>query len=84
MAIQNFLKEVLDINIPLENITGLADGKPSAKADWVAQKVKEGYNNIFFADDAPANVKAVSDILNKSSVIKKVQDSKRCSKSFIF
>ena len=80
VAIQNFLKEVLDINIPLENITGLADGKPSAKADWVAQKVKDGYNNIFFADDASANVKAVSDILNKSGVIKKVQVAKDAPK----
>lgn len=80
VAIQNFLKEVLDINIPLENITGLADGKPSAKADWISQKVKEGYNNIFFADDVPANVKAVSDILNKSGVIKKVQVAKDAPK----
>lgn len=76
VAIQEFLKEALGIDIPLENITGLADGKPSAKADWIAQKVKEGYNDIFFADDAPANVKAVKEKLEKLNVISRVQQAK--------
>ena len=82
IAIQEFLKETLNINIPLENITGLADGKPSAKADWISGKVSEGYNDIFFADDVVANVKAVSDALNKLGVIKKVQVAKDNKISF--
>ena len=76
VAIQEFLKEALGINIPLENITGLGNGKPSAKANWIGQKVKEGYNDIFFADDVAANVKAVKEKLEKLNVISRVQQAK--------
>ena len=36
-AIHAFLKG-MGLNIPIENITGLEDGKASAKADWVIDK----------------------------------------------
>ena len=48
--IQDFLAE-LGLDIPLENITGLSDGNPKAKADWMVGKVSEGYNDFYFADD---------------------------------
>ena len=74
VAIKEFLKQGLGIDIPLENITGLGDGRASAKADWINENIlKKGYNDVFFADDVPANVKAVSDVLNKAGVKTRVQ-----------
>jgi hypothetical protein len=75
-AIQEFLRSTLGISIPLQNITGLANGKPSAKAFWIAEKVSEGYNDVFFADDAAANVKAVASMLDNLGVTKRVQQAK--------
>ena len=50
-AIHEFLKGI-GLNIRLENIVGLSDGNPQAKANWVISKVAEGYNDFYFADDA--------------------------------
>lgn len=75
-SIQSFLRSALGISIPLENITGLGDGTPSAKAFWMAEKVSEGYNDMFFADDAKANVAAVNDMLERLGVKKKTQVAK--------
>ena len=74
--IQSFLRSALGISIPIENITGLGDGKPGAKAFWMAEKVAEGYNDIFFADDAKQNVAAVNKMLTDLGVKKKVQVAK--------
>jgi len=74
-AIYEFLKGV-GLEIPLENITGLADGKPEAKANWVIEKAAEGYNDFYFADDAIKNVKAVKQVLNQIDVKSKVQLAK--------
>ena len=73
--IQEFLSE-LGLDIPLENITGLADGNPKAKADWMVGKVAEGYNDFYFADDHLGNVKAVKDVFNTFDVNGKVQQAK--------
>ena len=73
--IQDFLAE-LGLDIPLENITGLADGNPKAKADWMVGKVAEGYNDFYFADDHLGNVKAVKDVFNTFDVKGKVQQAK--------
>ena len=74
-AIHAFLKG-MGLNIPLENITGLEDGKASAKADWVIAKVADGYNNILFADDAIKNVKAVKEVLEIAEVKNDVRQAK--------
>ena len=73
-AIQQFLKSI-GINIPLSNITGLADGSPQAKVDFVLNKTAEGYNDFYFADDSFANVKAVSQILDAVDVKNKVEQA---------
>lgn len=75
-AIQEFLRSTLGISIPLQNISGLANGKPGAKAMWVAEKVSEGYNDVFFADDSKANVDAVARMLDNLGVTKRVQQAK--------
>ena len=74
-AIHEFLKGI-GLDIPLNNITGLEDGTPQAKANWVASKAAEGYNNFYFADDQIKNVKAVKEILDQVDVKSKVQQAK--------
>ena len=73
--IQEFLSE-LGLDIPLENITGLGNGTPKAKADWIIDKVADGYNDFYFADDHTGNVKAVKDALDTFDVKGKVQLAK--------
>jgi len=74
-AIHKFLKEN-GLNIPLRNITGLANSTAEAKALWVANKVGEGYNDFYFADDALQNVQAVKNMLDQFDVKSKVQQAK--------
>jgi hypothetical protein len=74
-AIKEFL-DGLGLNIPIENIVGLGDGKAQAKADWFTQKYSEGYNDFYFADDALKNVKAVKDIFNVLDVKSQVQQAR--------
>jgi len=73
--IQQFLSS-LGLNIPIANITGLGNGSPKAKADWIVGKVSEGYNDFYFADDHRGNVKAVKDALDTFDVKGKVQLAK--------
>ena len=74
-AIKKFL-DGIGLSLPLENITGLENGTPQAKADWVLSKTALGYNNFYFADDAIKNVKAVKQILDQVDVKSKVQIAK--------
>ena len=74
-AIHAFLKGI-GLNIPIDNITGLEDGRPSAKADWIVEKAAEGYNDFYFADDAYKNVKAVQDTLNHLNLNPNVEQAK--------
>ena len=74
-AIFAFLK-ANGLNIPLKNIIGLANSTSEAKALWVAEKVGEGFNDFYFADDALQNVQAVKNMLNQFDVKSKVQQAK--------
>ena len=74
-AIHAFLKGI-GLNIPIDNITGLEDGRPSAKADWIVEKAAQGYNDFYFADDAYKNVKAVQDTLNHLNLNPNVEQAK--------
>ena len=64
------------LNIPLKNITGLANSTSEAKALWIAGKVGEGFNDFYFADDALQNVQAVDNMLEQFDVKRKVQQAK--------
>ena len=64
------------LNIPLKNITGLANSTAEAKALWIADKVAEGYNDFYFADDALQNVQAVKNMLDQFDVKSKVQQAR--------
>mgnify|MGYP003147398360 CR=1 FL=1 len=70
--IQEFLASI-GLNIPIQNITGLADGKAEAKANWMLNKFAEGYNDFYFTDDATKNVEAVKAALDVLDVKSKVQ-----------
>ena len=74
LAIYKFLKG-LGVEIPLENITGLENGKPSAKANWMIGKIAKGYNDFYFVDDAMKNVSAVKQVLENYDVKGKVQQA---------
>ena len=74
-AIFDFLK-ANGLNIPMKNITGLANSTAEAKALWVADKVGEGFNDFYFADDALQNVQAVKNMLDQFDVKSKIQQAK--------
>ena len=74
-AIQKFLQSQ-GLNIPLKNITGLANSTGDAKAQWMLDKFTEGYNDMYFADDALQNVDAVKDVLNQLDIKSDVVQAK--------
>jgi len=74
-AIFEFLK-ANGLNIPIKNITGLANSTSEAKALWMADKVGEGFNDFYFADDALQNVQAVKNMLDQFDVKSKVQQAR--------
>ena len=59
--------------IPFKNITGLGNSTGEAKAMWMLKKFSEGYNDMYFVDDAMPNVKAVKDVLSQLDIKSKVQ-----------
>jgi hypothetical protein len=40
-------------------VIALGDNNPEKKADWIEDKVKEGYDDVFFVDDSEKNIVAV-------------------------
>ena len=66
-AIQEFLKSQ-GLDIPLKNITGLANSTGEAKGLWVLNKINEGFNDIYFVDDALANVTAVKYVIDQMGI----------------
>jgi len=85
-AIHAWLK-TQGINIPLENITGLGNSTGEAKAMWILDKFAQGYNDIYFVDDALPNVKAVADVIDQldikgKSVQARVDFSKKLNNNF--
>tara|TARA_R100001086_G_scaffold89858_1_gene44119 strand:+ start:12751 stop:23460 length:10710 start_codon:yes stop_codon:yes gene_type:complete len=79
--------ETQGIDMPLENITGLGNSTGEAKAMWIAEKFSEGYNDIYFVDDALPNVEAVANMLDQldikgSSVQARINFSRDISPEF--
>ena len=75
-AIKQFL-DAQGFKLPLENIVGLGNSTAEAKAMWMLKKFSEGYNDMYFADDAMANVKAVKSVLEQLDIKSNVQQAKR-------
>jgi hypothetical protein len=74
-AIHEWLK-TKNINIPFDNITGLGNSTGDAKAMWMLDKFAEGYNDMYFVDDALPNVEAVKNALEQLDIKSKVQQAK--------
>jgi hypothetical protein len=75
IPIQQFLASQ-GLNIPIENITGLGNSTGEAKAQWMLEKFSEGYNDMYFADDALQNVEAVKNVLDQLDIKSKVIQAK--------
>ena len=67
VAIHGWLKSK-GVNIPLENITGLGNSTGAAKAQWMLDKFAEGYNDMYFVDDALPNVEAVANVIDQLDI----------------
>ena len=78
-AIHEWLKSE-GVKIPLKNITGLGNSTGEAKAAWMLKKFEEGYNDMYFVDDAMPNVKAVRKVLDQLDIKSKVQQAIMSSK----
>jgi hypothetical protein len=66
-----------DIGLGSMYVVALGDSDPQKKADWIEDKIKKGYNDVFFIDDSHKNVAAVSKLKEKYPNIKmKVQHVK--------
>jgi hypothetical protein len=73
--IQEWLK-TQGIDLPLKNITGLGKSEGEAKAEWMLEKFAEGYNDMYFVDDAMPNVRAVKQVLDQLDIKSKVVQAK--------
>ena len=73
-AIHGWLKSK-GVEIPLKNITGLGNSTGEAKALWMLEKFSEGYNDMYFVDDALPNVKAVKEVLRQLDIKSDVQQA---------
>tara|TARA_R100000951_G_scaffold46159_1_gene39200 strand:+ start:2265 stop:12074 length:9810 start_codon:yes stop_codon:yes gene_type:complete len=71
-AIYEFLKAE-GLEFKKENIIGLGNSTGEAKANWLVDKAAEGYNDFYFADDAPQNVKAAKESMSLLDVKSKTQ-----------
>ena len=59
-----------DIGLRDIYIVALNSADPQDKANWIEQKIKEGYNDVFFIDDSHKNVQAVKALEKKYPNIK--------------
>jgi hypothetical protein len=59
-----------DIGLEGMYVVALGDSDPQKKADWIEDKIKKGYNDVFFIDDSHKNVDAVSKLKEKYPDIK--------------
>ena len=54
--VSQFIK---DLGISGVKVIALGDNNPEKKADWIEDRVKEGYDDVFFVDDSEKNIVAV-------------------------
>jgi phosphoglycolate phosphatase-like HAD superfamily hydrolase len=71
--VSQFIK---DLGINGVKVIALGDNNPEKKADWIEDRVKEGYDDVFFVDDSPKNIDAVRKRLSNYNIKKKIQQVK--------
>jgi predicted DNA-binding antitoxin AbrB/MazE fold protein len=59
-----------DIGLEGIYVVALASNNPQDKADWIEDKIKQGYNDVFFIDDSHKNISAVNKLKEKYPNIK--------------
>jgi phosphoglycolate phosphatase-like HAD superfamily hydrolase len=59
-----------DIGLRDIYVVALNSADPQDKANWIEQKIKEGYNDVFFIDDSHKNVQAVQALETKYPNVK--------------
>lgn len=59
-----------DIGLRDIYVVALNSADPQDKANWIEQKIREGYNDVFFIDDSHKNVQAVKALEKKYPDIK--------------
>lgn len=66
-----------DIGLKDIYVVALGSSDPQHKADWIEDKIKKGYDDVFFIDDSHKNIAAVGKLKEKYPNIKmKVQHVK--------
>ena len=65
--VKDYLK---DIGLEGIYVVALASNDPQHKADWIEDKIKSGYNDVFFIDDSHKNITAVNKLKDKYPDIK--------------
>ena len=65
--VKDYLK---DIGLSGIYVVALGDADPQKKADWIEDKIRTGYNDVFFIDDSHKNVQAVNALKTKYPNIK--------------
>ena len=65
--VKDYLK---DIGLEGIYVVALADANPQKKADWISDKIKSGYTDVFFIDDSHKNVSAVQALKKKHPEVK--------------
>lgn len=70
--IQEVLQKYFRVDIP---VIAVGTSDPMAKANWIKDKVEnEGYNDVFFIDDSPKNIKAVYTTIKNLPIKYKIVD----------
>jgi FMN phosphatase YigB (HAD superfamily) len=71
--VSQFIK---DLGINGVKVIALGNNDPEKKADWIEDRVKEGYDDVFFVDDSPKNIDAVRRRLKNYNIKQKIQQVK--------
>ena len=73
--VQRYLKDIgINQKIP---VIGLQSNNPKDKADWIENKIdKDGYDDVYFADDSIKNVNAMKKMLRTKDIKWRVQHIK--------
>jgi phosphoglycolate phosphatase-like HAD superfamily hydrolase len=67
---------IKDLDIRGVTVVALGDNNPEKKADWIEDKVKAGFDDVYFVDDSPKNVDAVRRRLKNYDIKQKIQQVK--------
>jgi FMN phosphatase YigB (HAD superfamily) len=59
-----------DIGFDSIYVVALADADPQKKADWIEDRIKNGFDDVYFIDDSEKNIAAVANLKTKYPSVK--------------